>query len=117
MNPLLRTPEMIIHPPLVFFGYALVVCIYSGHLAGIEQRKTVRIAWAFLRTPHFFLGLPLPLTCTQIRAIYRIHNEEWNSKFCALLWRRPNWLGLLSLLFGAMIVVYARHDSESLQER
>lgn len=55
MNPLLRTPEMIIHPPLVFFGYALVLCIYAGHLAGIEQRNTVRIAWAFL-TAGIILG-------------------------------------------------------------
>ncbi|MEM4944984.1 MAG: cytochrome c biogenesis protein CcsA [Archaeoglobaceae archaeon] len=56
MNPLLRTPEMIIHPPLVFFGYALVVCIYAEHLAGIGQRKTVRIAWAFLTAGIVFGG-------------------------------------------------------------
>ncbi|MEG9195251.1 MAG: cytochrome c biogenesis protein CcsA [Candidatus Methanoglobus sp.] len=48
MNPLLRTPEMIIHPPLVFFGYALVACIFAAHLAGIEDRNLARIAWAFL---------------------------------------------------------------------
>ncbi|MDK2876217.1 MAG: cytochrome c-type biosis protein CcmF [Archaeoglobaceae archaeon] len=48
MNPLLRTPEMIIHPPLVFFGYSLVACIYAGHLAEIENRGLVKLAWAFL---------------------------------------------------------------------
>lgn len=48
MNPLLRTPEMIIHPPLVFFGYALVACIFAAHLAGIEDRNLARTAWAFL---------------------------------------------------------------------
>lgn len=48
MNPLLRTPEMLIHPPLVFFGYALVLCLYTGHLAGIQMREVARISWAFL---------------------------------------------------------------------
>jgi cytochrome c-type biogenesis protein CcmF len=47
MNPLLRTPEMIIHPPLVFFGYALVACIFAAHLAGIEHVNLARLAWGF----------------------------------------------------------------------
>ncbi|MCX8172713.1 MAG: cytochrome c biogenesis protein CcsA, partial [Archaeoglobaceae archaeon] len=48
MNPLLRTPEMLIHPPLVFFGYAAVACVYAGHLAGVQMVKIVRIAWILL---------------------------------------------------------------------
>ncbi len=48
MNPLLRTPEMIIHPPIIFFGYALVACIFGAHLAGLEDKNLARTAWAFL---------------------------------------------------------------------
>ncbi len=55
MNPLLRTPEMIIHPPLVFFGYALVACMFASHLTGIEDRNLARLSWA-LMTAGIVLG-------------------------------------------------------------
>ncbi|MCS7119226.1 MAG: cytochrome c biogenesis protein CcsA [Archaeoglobaceae archaeon] len=48
MNPVLRTPEMIFHPPFVFFGYALVALVYSSHLSGIQDRYIVISAWIFL---------------------------------------------------------------------
>ncbi|MEM1578847.1 MAG: cytochrome c biogenesis protein CcsA [Archaeoglobaceae archaeon] len=55
MNPLLRTPEMIFHPPLVFLSYSLVICAYACRLAGVEERNIVKIAW-FFSTAGIVLG-------------------------------------------------------------
>ncbi|MEM3391488.1 MAG: cytochrome c biogenesis protein CcsA, partial [Archaeoglobaceae archaeon] len=43
MNPILRTPEMAFHPPIVFFGYAVVAILYSSHFSGIQTRGVARI--------------------------------------------------------------------------
>jgi len=48
MNPILRTPEMAFHPPIVFFGYAVVAILYSSHFSGIQTRGVARIAWVLL---------------------------------------------------------------------
>lgn len=57
MNPLLRNPWMVIHPPVVFFGYAATTIPFAaavGYLLTDEQRwiriaeRWSRIAWLFL---------------------------------------------------------------------
>ncbi|MFN3383918.1 MAG: cytochrome c biogenesis protein CcsA [Archaeoglobaceae archaeon] len=48
MNPILRTPEMVFHPPIVFLGYAAVAILYSSCLAGIQSRGIARTAWILL---------------------------------------------------------------------
>ncbi|MEM4702261.1 MAG: cytochrome c biogenesis protein CcsA, partial [Archaeoglobaceae archaeon] len=48
MNPILRSFEMLIHPPIVFTGYALTALVYFSHLFGSPNRDLVRLAWLFL---------------------------------------------------------------------
>ncbi len=50
LNPLLRTLEMMMHPPVVFLGYALAALPYALHLAGLqgEAKRWARLAWLFL---------------------------------------------------------------------
>lgn len=55
MNPILRTPEMLIHPPIVFLGYSIVAIVYVSHLFGIQSRRLVLIAWITL-TAGIILG-------------------------------------------------------------
>lgn len=50
MNPVLRTPEMALHPPIVFFAYAVVAVLYSSCLAGIQSREVARVSWILLTT-------------------------------------------------------------------
>lgn len=48
MNPVLRTFEMALHPPIVFFGYAVVALLYSSHLAGIPNNRVANVGWILL---------------------------------------------------------------------
>ncbi len=48
MNPVLRTPEMLVHPPVVFLGYSLVAAVYVSTLFGIQNRKFVISSWILL---------------------------------------------------------------------
>ena len=56
LNPLLRTPEMAVHPPMVFLGYALTTIPFALAIShsyyGIEwerkARKWIILSWIFL---------------------------------------------------------------------
>ncbi|MBO8179221.1 MAG: heme lyase CcmF/NrfE family subunit [Archaeoglobus sp.] len=49
LNPLLRTTEMVFHPPVVFLAYSLSALLFSVTLAKSYGEKTVaRLAWFFL---------------------------------------------------------------------
>jgi len=49
LNPLLRTPEMIFHPPTIFLGYALTMVPYASYLAGYSPAKSwIKFAWTSL---------------------------------------------------------------------
>jgi len=49
LNPLLRTVEMVIHPPVVFLGYALASLLFAVTLFKAEyEEKVARIAWISL---------------------------------------------------------------------
>lgn len=48
MNPVLRTPEMALHPPIVFLGYASVAVLYASCFAGISSRGIAKASWILL---------------------------------------------------------------------
>lgn len=49
LNPLLRTIEMILHPPVVFLSYALASLLFAISLAkGDEEKKVARFTWIAL---------------------------------------------------------------------
>ncbi len=53
LNPLLRTVEMVIHPPIVFLAYSLSALLFSVILsgseqAGSEQEQIARLSWLSL---------------------------------------------------------------------
>lgn len=48
MNPLLQDPWMAIHPPLVFFGYALLAVPYAASLGALLSEKADSTAWLAL---------------------------------------------------------------------
>ncbi len=49
LNPLLRTPEMVLHPPVVFLGYALTAVPYAFYLADVKRAdKWAKAAWTVL---------------------------------------------------------------------
>lgn len=49
LNPLLRTVEMIFHPPVVFLAYSLAALLYSVTVANSDGERTVaRLVWFFL---------------------------------------------------------------------
>ncbi|MEM0331439.1 MAG: cytochrome c biogenesis protein CcsA [Archaeoglobaceae archaeon] len=56
MNPLLRTPEMIFHPPLVFLAYSFSIIPFAMHFVKFgDPYKYMRAAFIFL-TLGIFLG-------------------------------------------------------------
>ena len=48
MNPLLQDPWMAVHPPLVFFGYALLAVPYAASLGALLSEKADSTAWLAL---------------------------------------------------------------------
>lgn len=49
LNPLLRTFEMVIHPPIVFFAYSISALLFSITIArDAGQRTIARLTWLFL---------------------------------------------------------------------
>ncbi|WP_456329006.1 cytochrome c biogenesis protein CcsA [Archaeoglobus sp.] len=49
LNPLLRTVEMVFHPPVVFLAYSLSALLFSITLANSDGERTVaRLTWIFL---------------------------------------------------------------------
>ncbi len=49
LNPLLRTIEMIFHPPVVFLAYSLSALLFSVTLANSDGERTLaRLTWIFL---------------------------------------------------------------------
>ncbi|MDI3498581.1 cytochrome c biogenesis protein CcsA [Archaeoglobus sp.] len=49
LNPLLRTVEMILHPPVVFLAYSLAALLYSVIVANSEGERTIaRLTWLSL---------------------------------------------------------------------
>uniref|UniRef100_A0A7C2SK77 Heme lyase CcmF/NrfE family subunit n=2 Tax=Archaeoglobus fulgidus TaxID=2234 RepID=A0A7C2SK77_ARCFL len=49
LNPLLRTVEMVFHPPVVFLAYSLSALLFSVTLANSYGERTVaRLTWIFL---------------------------------------------------------------------
>ncbi|MDI6640478.1 MAG: cytochrome c biogenesis protein CcsA, partial [Methanocellales archaeon] len=59
MNPLLRTPWMLIHPPLFFIGYAAFTIPYAASIGYLilEDSRWVHIAETWSRIAWFFLTL------------------------------------------------------------
>lgn len=56
LNPLLRTPEMIFHPPTIFIGYATVIFPFAVALVSYKlKRNWIIFSWLFL-TIGIFLG-------------------------------------------------------------
>lgn len=57
LNPLLRTTEMVLHPPVIFFGYALAAVPYALYMAGEESKAKIwaKVTWIFLSVG-IFLG-------------------------------------------------------------
>ncbi len=56
LNPLLRTPEMIFHPPAIFLGYAAVTFPFATALVSKDfKRNWILLSWFFL-TIGIFLG-------------------------------------------------------------
>lgn len=48
LNPLLRTFEMVIHPPIIFFAYSLSALLFSITLAKDTDQMIARLTWLFL---------------------------------------------------------------------
>ncbi len=49
LNPLLRTPEMILHPPIVFLAYALAAVPLAMHVSGMTNAdRWMRATFVFL---------------------------------------------------------------------
>ncbi len=59
MNPLLRNPWMVVHPPIVFFGYAAAVVPFGAALAHllIGDKRWTEIAEPWSRVTWLFLTL------------------------------------------------------------
>lgn len=47
LNPLLRTVEMVLHPPIVFTAYSLSALLFSTSIAGCSTRFWAKLTWIF----------------------------------------------------------------------
>lgn len=59
MNPLLRNPWMVIHPPLLFMGYAAFTLPFSAAISGLvlKDNRWVELATGWMRVSWLFLTL------------------------------------------------------------